>query len=362
MVTLAALLLALPAPPMDGATVVIDGRRVELEEVSSSLGPEVARVAGRWSEVADRLEADVHLTEDGRVLLLTHSSGARAKKEMKLVGETLALVDELLPARPAATDAGKGSASSRMPAPKDEDTLVLLQPADQKEYVAVLAEVVEGVPYLEAWHGTAKSLPGFTLSQPLVAAWIESLDGQEEFDVRNELVHRLAHLAIARRFGELPYWLQTGLSWHVEEEVLGTIYCFPYRDAFVWATEHSSWDKDLARAFKTEKTGAFFTDLCAWRRGTYRADEARQAFGLARFLVTHHREAAPQVLADLFHLRATEGVKSRPGGGWDLIPGWEPDAAGQRAVFERVLGPEALEQAARYFALGKRYKAPKPSR
>ena len=144
----------------------------------------------------------------------------------------------------------------------------------------------------------------------------------------------------------------------MEEELLGALYCFPYRDEFVWATEHTSWDRDLARAFKKEEgSESFFQGLTGWKRGSYRSQEARQAFGLARFLMLHHREGTPQLLSNLFHLRATQGVRSS-GRSWELIPGWEPDAAEQRAEFERVLGEGVLSEAATFFAKGKRYKKP----
>ena len=355
------------APPTnalfaDGGSpiVFVGGKKTPLGELAGSLGDDVSEEATRWAAAADSIGAGLHVVAGGRVLLVTHSTKRKLKKELALIGDTLELVDELLPARPVATNEGADQPSARrMPDPSDEGVLVLLQPKNDEEYGQLLEVVVEGERYLQAWKDSARRLPGFTISRPAVAMWIELLDGQEEFDIRNELVHRLAHLAIARRFGELPYWLQTGLSWLVEEELLGAIYCFPYRDEFVWATEHTSWDKDLAREFKKAKgSDSYFAGLAAWKRGSYRSDEARQAFGMARFLMEHHREDTPQLLSNLFHLRATKGVKSA-GRGWELIPGWEPDAKDQRAEFERVLGEGILSEAAKSFAKGKRYKKPR---
>lgn len=360
------LLLAAAAPvsaasaDAESPTVFVGGKKVALTELAGSLSDDVSETTARWAAVAESIDAGLHVVADGRVLLVTHSTKRKLKKELGLIEDTLEMVDDLLPERPVATIEGADKPSSkRMPDPEDEGTLVLLQPKNDKEYGQLLEEVVKGERYLQAWKDSARRLPGFTISRPAVAMWIELLDGQEEFDIRNELVHRLAHLAVARRFGELPYWLQTGLSWHIEEELLGAIYCFPYRDEFVWATEHTSWDKDLAREFKKAKgSESFFRDLAGWKRGSYRSDEARQAFGIARFLMEHHREDAPQLLSNLFHLRATKGVKSA-GRGWELIPGWEPEANDQRAEFERVLGEGILSEAAKYFAKGKRYKKPR---
>ena len=67
---------------------------------------------------------------------------------------------------------------------------------------------------------------------------MENPAGMEEWDIENELVHRLAHLLLLRRFGQQPFWLTMGFSWYVEKEMRGAIYCYPYRSGFVWASEH----------------------------------------------------------------------------------------------------------------------------
>lgn len=346
---LAALLLApAPAPFAPTADTKVDRVTDDIDAVTA-----------RWAKAASAVEADLHVVADGRVLFITHSTRRKLKKELALIEETLDLVDDTLPSRPVASLEGADKTRGRMPDPTDQGPMVLLQPANETEYAALLEDVTRDEPYLKSWKNSARGLQGFTLTQPLVAMWIEVLDGQEEYDVKNELVHRLAHLTMARRFGELPFWLQTGFAWHFEEELLDGVYCFPHRNEFVYETEHTSWDKDLARAFKGKK-GAddFFAALTTWKRGQYRDDPARQAFGMARFLVKHHQEQIPQLLSNLFHVRATDGVKSR-GGAWTLIPGWEPDATMQRAEFERVLGADILSEAAKFFEKGKRYKRPR---
>lgn len=336
--------------------LVWDGDAADPAEIAEALGDAVAEVATHWAIVAQSHDAEVELSEDGRVLLYTHSTGSKRKKELKLVAETLELVDELLPQRPDTS--AEDDREAYMETPTDSETLVLLQVEDEEEYADVLAEVAELEPYLAGWAESAKDLAGFTLTRPLAACWIETLDDMEEWDIRNELVHRLTHVAVARRFGELPYWLQMGLNWHVEEELLGGIYCFPNRVGFVWATEHTSWDKDLRSEFKGSRY-PFFENLADWRRGTYLGRQARQAFGFARFLAEHHTEELPQVLADLFHLRAVEGVTVQADGSWQLIPGWEPSYRAQTEVFERVLGEGILDEVVEYFVDGSRYKKPR---
>ena len=195
------------APPTnalfaDGGSpiVFVGGKKTPLGELAGSLGDAVSEEATRWAAAADSIDAGLHVVAGGRVLLVTHSTKRKLKRELALIGDTLELVDELLPARPLATNEGTDQPSARrMPDPSDDGILVLLQPKNDEEYGQLLEVVVEGERYLQAWKESARRLPGFTISRPAVAMWIELLDGQEEFDIRNELVHRLAHLAVAHK-------------------------------------------------------------------------------------------------------------------------------------------------------------------
>lgn len=354
--------------------VVWKGRTTDLETIERELGAQPVEAVRTWGPFALDREAVLHLSPDGRVLLVTHSDGNQLKKELELIARTSELVDAILPlperadategAAPEDTSAEEGGAEEGaaeplyVPRPMDDATVVLVQSSDQEEYVLVLEKLVASEPYLEAFGLSARRLAGFTLVRPLVATWIESLDGQEEWDVRNELVHRLAHLLVARRFGELPFWLESGIAWHVEEELMKGIYCFPYRNQFVFATEHSAWTAELASAFR-RREAPFFEDLCAWQRGTYRGAQARQSFGFARFLAEHHRAEFGAILDDLFDLRSRHGVVVHDDGTWELIPGWEAPAADQLAVFQRHLGEDVLSEVATYFEKGSKYKPKK---
>jgi hypothetical protein len=141
---------------------------------------------------------------------------------------------------------------------------------------------------------------------------------------------------IVRSYGEQPYWLVTGLSWYVENEIRGGIYCFPYRDEFVWATEHGSWNADLKRIVKKSKL-EFFGQMVGWKRGTYDSDSAHLAWGFAAFLAEKHPGAIASILQDMHALREEKGVV-REGRNWQIIPGWEPSLEDQRTIVERHLG------------------------
>lgn len=361
--------------------VVWKGKTTDLATIEAEVGTIAAETAAHWAPLAIELEARLHLTDDGRVLLLSDGNNSQTKKHFELIARTTAAVDAVLPlpertdesdetdeenAREAGTDetdtdADDGEGKRYMPRPSDDATVVLIEAADADAYKLVLAHLMRTEEYLADWLPTAAVQSGFSLKQPLCATWIRVLDGQEEFDARNELVHRLANLLVARRFGELPFWLECGMAWHFEESLLGEIYCFPYRSGFVFASEHSSWTADLASQFRG-KDEPFFDKLCEWQRGTYRGVQARRAFGFSRFMAEHHTAEFGAVLDGLFDLRSRHGVVVMEDGyTWELIPGWEPSASAQLAVFEEHLGEGVLTEVVRYFEKGKKYKPTKRS-
>ncbi|MEZ5976729.1 MAG: hypothetical protein R3F34_00700 [Planctomycetota bacterium] len=355
------------APPADTTRddlkVGWKGKDLPLDEVEGELGAKAAAAVTTWAPFAQEVECGMHLSADGRVLLLTRSERSKLSKELDLVEETIAFVDAMLPAagedgeatgESPTTGGTTPSGAPRMPDPTDDETVVLVQARDVKVYGKVLDRLKETEEYLGGWIPTARRLAGFVITKPLCASWIELLDGQEEWDIRNELVHRLTHLLVARRFGELPYWLQLGIAWHVEEDLLNGVYCFPYRTEFVYASEHNSWPADLAKMFRG-KPDPFFGALVGWERGTYSGDKAREAFGFARFLALHHHDEFGPILRDLFDLRATKGVKGTAQS-WKLIPGFEPSEEDQAAVFAKHLGDDFLDELVEYYRKGKRYK------
>ncbi|MEC7233322.1 MAG: hypothetical protein VXW31_10295, partial [Planctomycetota bacterium] len=101
---IASTLLVAAAPPASAdagsATVFVDGRKTAL---AGSLGDDVGEEATRWAAAADSIGAGLHVVAGGRVLLVTHSTKRKLEKELRLIEDTLELVDELLPVRPVAT-------------------------------------------------------------------------------------------------------------------------------------------------------------------------------------------------------------------------------------------------------------------
>jgi hypothetical protein len=155
----------------------------------------------------------------------------------------------------------------------------------------------------------------------------------------------------------------TGTSWCVELELCKDVYCFPYRDEFVWATEHTAWPKELQLLFK-EPRDPFLPGLVAWKRGTFDAARSKEAWGLARFLA-EHEGALGATFDDLARMRRDEGVRRFDDGTWEVIVGWEPSVAQQREVLARHLGVDFEERAVASFrgdAPSEKKKQAKPRR
>lgn len=333
-----------------------------LPEALADLGPGPRSALDTWAPWA--LENDYRLafSEDGRVLFVHAAKKRVLKKRVALVEDTLEAFDRILPLPPGrpssgiplvAAEPGTTTWSDDGP-PLETETAVLFQVRTEADRNEVLDRCVAAHPYLAPWAATVRQDPGFFLMQPLVAAWAEEAPGQEEYDIENELVHRLTQLLLLRRFGPQPFWISMGVAWHVEEELRDSIFCFPYRNGFVFATEHSGWDRDLRNAYKKRDSLAF-AEFGSWTRGSYRPDEARRAWGAITFLVRHRPGALASILEDLRALRDEKGIVHHGDGTWERIAGFEVPQEDQRAVFEKHAGEDFLAELLRFYQKGERF-------
>lgn len=342
------------------------GEQHELAVLPEELSDGARAAVETWGAWAVERGYRLDLNEDGRVLLVHDMKKRVLANRRKRIAETTRLVDELLPAPVRADEAAQPTRPPKAATggdawtweddgpPLDTETAVLLQVKSQSDYASVVDKAAQGNEYLAGWVDGAKTLPGFLLERPLCAAWSEDAPGQEEWNIENELVHRLAQLLLLRRFGQMPFWLSMGVAWHVESEIQDGIYCFPYRDGFVWASEHGDWDRDLKQAFKKTKSLGF-DELASWKRGSYEPDKARTAWGAVAFLARHRPHALGPILEDLRLLRDEKGIVHH-GNSWERIPGFEVSAEDQLAVFRTHAGDDFLDELLRFFQKGKRYK------
>jgi hypothetical protein len=231
--------------------------------------------------------------------------------------------------------------------PLDTQTLVLFLLEDQDDFESLLRDLAGRFPFLESWAREAKALQGFVLGDPLVAAYLERPDGVEEWDPDNELVNRLARLCLLRRFGELQNWLVQGYAWHLEFALKGAVYCFPWRDEFVWATEHGGWHRVVRERYARARLKP--SDFMGWRRGKYLEPEAKASWAACEWLVAKQRERLPELLERLRVFREEHGRIHDDPASWRRDTEYEIPVADQHRLFAEILGPEYLDHATIYF-------------
>ena len=377
-----AAVLAVGAPGLkaDEPTVHWRKKDVGAADVRAALGPEPVAAVQAWWRFADDHDYRLFLTDEGRVLLLVPAKNRTAKKELALVQKTAALVDAILPSParaepepapppPAPEDPGQdgeggeeawassfqwGAGSWR----RDAETVVLVQARDADDYGHALEHLAEGFEYLRGWTTSARSFSGCTLGKPLAAIWLLEDDELEEYDPENELVHRLTELLVQRRFDQQPTWLLQGIAWYVEYKLQKTHYCFPWRAEFVYEDEHSSWGAMLKAQHKG--TSALkIDDVVALQRGSFQLDAARNAWGVATFLIDHHGASVPALLEDVRVLYAEKGVIRHANGSWERVPGYVPSPADVLVLLQRHAGDDVLAELASFYKKGSSYRAPK---
>ncbi|MCK6449050.1 MAG: hypothetical protein L6Q99_21855 [Planctomycetes bacterium] len=308
-----------------------DTQREAPASSASSAAPTLADspTARRWSAWAAEHGHKVTPMGAGRVLCVHPASRTSLGELTKTVDATVARFDELAGAQPAE---GFGR----------EEPAVLLDLADRTSFGAAMDELAEQNRFAATWlRGLAANPSDFVLEEPVVGALAFFTGEREEWDPMNEVAHRVAHLLLVQRFGHQPNWLRVGLSWTIEQDVRGSIYCFPGRSDFVSVAEHGGWSDELVAAYKPKSAPAItIEELTKLSRGTFKVDAAARAWGAARYLAEHERDALPKILADLRAAWERDSRETRPDGSWVRKADFELDAAAQAEIFERHAGPE----------------------
>ena len=166
-------------------------------------------------------------------------------------------------------------------------------------------------------------------------------------------MHRVAELLLLHCFGRQPYWLLQGWAWHVEMTLCKDVYCFPYRAEFVWASEHTGWDKALRDYVEaTKESELSISDIAALQRGGWQDRGAKLAWGSVLFLDRNRAPALAQVLEDL-RLAWDAGSRRDLGNGqWERVAGFEVSPADQSAIFVRHAGQAFWPELTRFFRDG----------
>lgn len=234
--------------------------------------------------------------------------------------------------------------------PPDTETIVFLIARDQTEYESALAFLAGLHDYLSPWLPEARKQLGFTLQEPLAGAYIEQPPGVEEWHPDHELVNRLAQLLLLRRFGQEPYWLVNGWAWTVEIGLLGSVYCFPYRDEFVWATEHASWPAALKELFEERARKPLrVEEFAGWKRGTYVDVAAKLSWGVVDYLVREHDDELPDLLEALRAYRAEHDREVIGETTWKHRRDYEIPVPEQERILDEHLGKGTWARMTRAF-------------
>ncbi len=375
------------------------GRTYSAGELPSQLDETSVEAIKTWTPWCQEHKYQMDLVADQRVLLISRKGNKAVSKRLKLIDETEKEFDKILPApkrqekkdegeesQPTApkdlpedpeggpvgfspTRTGSGPAAPSWSSswgagtwPVDSETCVMFVVKNEKEYGSLVRTIGEMEEYLAGWVDFGMTQTGFVHEKPLVGAYIENAEGVEEWDPENELVHRVAHMLFVRRFSSVqPFWLIQGVSWHLENAIRETIYVYPYRHEFVFATEHTAWPNDLKNIFEGRgATPIELHEVSEWRRGTYDGIRARVAFGLVNFLAKYHGDDL-SAFAEGMRLHALTDSKEYEEDGvtWKFKPNYAISTEDQYRFVVENFGEFCLLDAAESFREGKKYKVKK---
>ena len=336
------------------------GQSFEVGDWPSSLTRELQELVLSWSGWAGAMHYRMDLESSGRVLLLTAEDHSSVAREMKLASRTLEFFDQRLEL-PESTEFTVLAEAVPLRAGTDE-CVVLLRLANRRDLISCLDVLTEDHPYLSPWSGTAKDGTGFSLQQPLCGAWLESERGDEDWQPDNELVSRLGLGLLRSRFGRQPHWLEEGLCWQAEQELLGSIWCFPGRDDHVAADEHNGWARELRSSFRAGRDEPLgLALLCDWPRDTWSDEAAAASWGLVGYLMKYEPRSLAPIAIELGAHWQSFGRVTRPDGSWRRIADFEVPAPVQFEILQRHAGQQSLAEAAEFFRRGRAYR-PGPAR
>jgi hypothetical protein len=329
-------------------------------------GPEVEKVITLWTPwVLSHEYFAFELSDDARVLLISKQRNRKDKvsRERKLVNEVCEQFDRFLPrpvARPTSPEGSqvpKDEVSDHL-AGLDQETAVLLY-LDRSETLSdALVFFAKGCPTLASRLGRFEILTGVVIADPLIGICLQDPPGIDasEWKEENELVHRLSHLLMLRRFGELPFWIIRGISWHLEYEMKNQIYCFPDRNEFVAEAGHGGWDPRLRSRYRKiakRSDGFDLKEAAEWPVGIYDESYVVPSWGVARYLARAAEPAARSRLLQELHLLVFELGRVYEGSRWTKIVDYQPATAAQAEVLRRNLGETCMQDMMEFFGTGK---------
>jgi len=385
LVVLAGLLLGGNAAAQSKVPISWKGRKLDAAALPKDFDPAPAAAITMWEPWARQAGYRMDLDAGGRMLVLSRANGSRGVKVLQLGGSAAAWFDELLPKPPPRTGEASATPAGAVPSspevipedpeapppgaenqPKakkpvsswgsgslepDSQTATLIALADEADQKSLLEFITKSKPELAEWAAQASKELGFVLEIPLVAAYVESASGQEEWNPDHEVLNRAVRLLTLRRFGQIPNWLVHGIAWEAENAYDGSIWVYPYRDEFVYTVEHTAWPLELASEFK-ERGGSplRIEELTSWKPRTWDGSCARYAFGFVHYLASSNKDRISDLLEDFRRYRDANNRKPAGDETWTRDPNWEPPPEAQGAILRARFGENVFEEASAWLA------------
>ncbi len=380
-------LLALPVLAGGNVTITWKDATFAPGKLPADL-PESARAAiDAWEKWAKEHEYRMTVDPAARLVLVTPAERSIHEKQAEILARTSKWFDEILPVPDRTPVVKAAEASSTKPTPEkppdvipedpesppagtpppkpvktepakkatswgaaslqpDSQTGVMLVIRDEKEFATALDELGQAHPYLKDWLASARKNTGFVLEQPLCGAYIEIASGQEEWSPEHELLNRVAQMLLLSRFGQLPNWLVQGVAWEAEMGFDASIWCFPYRDEFVYTVEHAAWPNEVKNKFNDRaKDPLKLEEFATWKRGTYEQDAAQTSWGVVRYLATQHKAKFAQILEEFRQTWDAQNRKPKPDGTWERMKDYQLPASAQLKILTKYTSADFLKKA-----------------
>lgn len=339
--------------------VRFQGKNHAFDKLPDEVGKAARASLDLWLPWIESHDFYAVLSADQSTLLVLPKKSLVSKRE-KLLENVLERFNELAPQLESLTDEARpnwpgqdlpAAALESLPG-GDQETAVLVElmgPKLSDELGEYLAQIHTD---LRGWASTSL-LGGVVSDVPPLSVTVDG-DGQEEYEAENEVVHRLVRTLLARRFGLLPYAVQSGLAWALEEELCGDHYCFPFRDDFIFETEHGAWSADLKARYRSRRKEPLTAEeLFEFERGTFDLEPAQAAFGFARYLIEERPEDLPQLLDALRREWASTVIRVN-GSNWEYQPDQEIAPLRVAEVCAEILGQDFAQDTTDYFRKGLR--------
>ena len=307
--------------------------------------------------VAEAMGARIDIQEGGRVILLTSQERqSKIRRRASAIRRTVAAFDQTLPwSAPSQipTEAEHRVHVERLTYSEPEPVIVIACDEKDFELVQTTLEKLDCKPERFDPYG-CDDLDRF------VSVFVEEPEDVTRWSSGNALTHHLTQALLAERFGRLPEWFCEGLACHMEQELTGRLSALPHRPKNLERTTADGWTRELKERFKKEKNlPVNLVALARFRSLTWEETTLAEATGLVAFLATHHTENLPGFTADLAMHVDIVCSKVQTDGSVNPLEGTYLTQNTQGTLLATHFGPTVLDECARSFRSGGRYRAPR---